>query len=210
MIDDVRDSYGALVDLYTEVNRGGLDNDRLSREWTAEFAKQAAVGDGLVADLGCGPGFVTNHLAQLGLNVVGYDITPAMVLKAQRLFPELTFEVGDITALAVADSAFAGVMSRYSLIHMPVDELDNAFSEFARVLKPGAPALVSFFAANSAEKHGSPFDHKVTTAYELFPDTIVSTMQAAGFDDFKIGVQGPSEGQRPLDHATLLAHRASS
>ncbi|MDG1088757.1 MAG: class I SAM-dependent methyltransferase, partial [Acidimicrobiales bacterium] len=102
------------------------------------------------------------------------------------------------------------VMSRYSLIHMPVDALDNAFSEFARVFKPGAPALVSFFAANSAEKHGSPFDHKVTTAYELFPDTIVSTMQAAGFDDFKIGVQGPSEGQRPLDHATLLAHRASS
>jgi ribosomal protein L35 len=42
-----------LVDLYTEVNRGGLDNDRLRREWTAEFAKQAAVGDGLVADLGC-------------------------------------------------------------------------------------------------------------------------------------------------------------
>lgn len=207
MTNQVRDAYGALVELYTEVNRSGLDRDPLNSKWTAAFAKQVAVGDGPVADLGCGPGFVTNHLAELGLDVVGYDITPAMICKAKSLFPGLTFELSDMTALPVAASSFAGVMSRYSLIHMPIDELSDAFREFARILKPGAPALVSFFAANSADRHGSPFDHKVATAYELFPDTIVNEMRAAGFDNFKVAIQGPPEGQRPLDHATILTNR---
>ena len=139
---------------------------------------------------------------------LGYDISPALVAEAQRAFPDLKFQVGDLTALDVADSSLAGVVSRYSLVHAPPTQLSSTFGEWSRVLEPGAPALVSFFAANSAGRHGSPFDHKVVTAYELFPATIVSELQNAGFDGIKVGTRSPLDGERPLDHGTILARLA--
>ena len=209
MINDVRDSYDSMAELYTAVNRGDIDRDTPDREWLAEFAQLAALGSGAVADLGCGPGFVTNHLSELGLTVLGYDLSPALIAEAKRAFPHVEFNVGDLKALDIPSASLAGIVSRYSLIHMPPCELANVFGEFARLLKPGAPVLVSFFAADSGDRHGLPFDHAVVTAYQLFPATIASELQNAGFNDIRIGTRRPLPGERKLDHATLLACRAT-
>jgi SAM-dependent methyltransferase len=207
MTDDVRDSYDLMAERYTEAALGDIDRDIPDRAWLAEFAQLAALCAGPVADLGCGPGYVTNHLSELGLTALGYDLSPALIFEAQRAFPELKFEVADLTALDIASSSLAGIVARYSLIHMPPIELASAFAEFARLLNPGAPVLVSFFAANSAQRHGSPFDHAVVTAFELFPATIASELENAGFTDIKVGSRGPLRGERQLDHATILACR---
>ena len=206
MVDQVRESYDGMAELYTAVALGDLDRDTPDREWLAAFAELAALGDGPVADLGCGPGYVTHHLSELGLNVVGYDISPALIAQARHLFPDVDFRLGDLTDLDLADSSVAGIVARYSLIHMPPHELVRAFSEWFRVLEPAAPVLVSFFAAASADRHGSPFDHKVVTTYELFPATIVSELEDAGFERIEIGMRGPLDGERSLDHGTILAH----
>jgi SAM-dependent methyltransferase len=207
MTDDVRDSYDSMAELYTAAALGDIDRDIPDRAWLAEFAQLAALCAGPVADLGCGPGYVTNHLSELGLATLGYDLSPALIFEAQRAFPGLKFEVGDLTALDIASYSLAGIVARYSLIHMPPIQLASAFTEFARLLKPSAPVLVSFFAANSAERHGSPFDHAVVTAFELFPATIASELENAGFTDIKVGIRGPLRGERQLDHATILARR---
>jgi SAM-dependent methyltransferase len=205
MINDVRDSYNSKAELYTAVARGDIDRDIPDREWLAEFAQLAGPGNGEVADLGCGPGYVTNHLSELGLTVVGYDLSPALIAEAQRAFPDLKFQVGDLMALDIPSGSIAGIVARYSLIHLSPNQLAHAFAEFARLLQPGAPILVSFFAANSAERHGSAFDHAVVTAYELFPGTVATELQDAGFFDVKIGTRGPVQGERLLDHGTILA-----
>jgi SAM-dependent methyltransferase len=209
MIDNVRDSYNSIAELYTAVARGDIDRDIPDREWLAEFAQLATLVDGVVADLGCGPGYVTNHLAELGLSIIGYDLSPALIAEARRAFPEIQFQVGDLTALAIANSSLAGIVARYSLIHMPPDQLPHAFAEFSRLLQPGAPVLISFFAANSVERHGLPFDHAVVTAYELFPATIGDQLQDAGFADIRIGTRDPVQGERALDHGTILARQPS-
>ncbi len=210
MIQDVRDRYNDMAELYTEVNRRALDHDEFNRGWIDRFVALVALSDGPVADLGCGPGFVTNYLTELGLDVHGYDLSPVLISTAQDLFPDLVFRVGDFTSLDLADASFAGIVSRYSLIHAPPDSLGQTFDEFARLLAPSAPFLISFFAASSAERHGAPFDHKVVTAYELFPETLGEAMQLAGFDRIEVGTHGPPEGTRPIDHATILARRSSS
>jgi SAM-dependent methyltransferase len=205
MTDDIRDCYDARAEEYAAFALGDLDRVPTDRVWLTEFAEHAALGDGPVADLGCGPGHVTNHLLELGLTAVGYDIAPAMVAAAQRAFPGSKFQVGDLTALDVASSSLAGIVARYSLIHVPAPQLASIVREWSRVLEPGAPALVSFFAANSPGRHGSPFDHTVAMAYELFPATLASELHDAGFDHIKVGTRGPLDGERPLDHGTILA-----
>jgi SAM-dependent methyltransferase len=91
MTDDVRDCYDARADEYAAFALGDLDRVPTDRDWLAEFAALAALGTGAVADLGCGPGHVTNHLSELGLTAIGYDIAPVMVATAQRAFPGSRF-----------------------------------------------------------------------------------------------------------------------
>lgn len=164
----------------------------------------------MVADVGCGPGHVVNHLAELGVRAIGYDLSTAMIEQAQRTFPGSEFHVGDLTSLDTADSSLGGIVARYSLIHLAPARLADAFAEFFRVLNPGAPVLVSFFASSSSVTHGQPFDHAVVTAHALFPETVAAEMQTAGFDDFEVSKRKPLDGERPLDHGTILARRGSS
>lgn len=210
MTDAVRDSYDGMAKLYAELFLGDLDQDRNSRDRLAAFAELATPRRGPVADLGCGPGHVTNHLSELGLTVIGYDLSPGQVAEARNAFPNAEFHVGDLTALDVADSSVGGIVSRHSLIHMSPSRLGEAFDEWMRVLEPGAPVFVSFFGSLTPDAHGTPFDHKVVTAYELFPATIASELRDAGFVDVEVGVLDPPEGGRPFTRATVLALKRSN
>ncbi len=209
MTDDVRDCYDAMAERYAALDHR-IDRIPTDGKWLATFAELAASSEGVVADLGCGPGHVVNHLSELGLAVIGYDISPGQLGEARHAFPDSQFEIGDLAALDNADGSLGGIVSRYSLIHLLPTRLDNIFDEWFRVLEPAAPVLVSFFAAPSAEAHGSPFDHAVVTAYELFPATIAAQLQDAGFGDVKVALRKPLAGERPLDHGTVLAIRPAA
>lgn len=205
MSENVQDSYDALAELYASLFLDALDHDTNATAWLATFAELAAADAGSVADLGCGPGLVTDHLARLGLEVVGYDLSPGQIEQARHAFPDRRFHVGDLTDLAVPDATFAGIVSRYSIIHLPPEQHIDAFDEWRRVLRPGAPALVSFFGSLTRDAHGAPFDHKVTTAYELFPTVVAEQLDRVGFTDIETHTLPPPEDGRPLDQATVLA-----
>ncbi len=209
MTDPVRDSYDARAKEYASLFLDDLDRVPLDREWLEAFARLVSPGAGVVADVGCGPGHVVDHLAELGVKAVGYDLSPAMIDEARRAFPGSKFQVGDLTSLDVADGSLAGIVARYSLIHLAPARLPVAFGEWFRVLEPRAPVLVSFFAASSSASHGLPFDHAVVTAHALFPETVVAEMQTVGFDGFELSMRKPLDGERALDHATVLARRSS-
>lgn len=203
----IGDAYDANAELYASLFLNELDRDTQSKRWLATFAELAAQQNGPVADLGCGPGSVVNHLCGLGLTAIGFDLSPGQIAQARQAFPGLRFEVGDLAKLEFADSALGGIVARYSVIHEQPSDLDAIFTEWLRALEPGAPMLVSFFGSRSAAAHGMPFEHKVVTAYELFPATIEQQLQDAGF----AGVDGQAtpipEGGRPFDHAIILARK---
>ena len=207
MTAEVRDSYDAMAKVYAELFLSELDRDTNALDWLAAFAKLAATHKGPVADLGCGPGHVVDHLSELGLTVVGYDLSPGQIAEARNAFPDSEFHVADLAALGNGDSSLGGIVSRYSLIHMLPSRLHDVFDEWMRVLEPGAPVYVSFFGSVTPDAHGTPFDHKVVTAYELFPATIAQQIRDAGFIDVEIGVLAPPEGGRPFDRGNVLARK---
>ena len=205
MTTEVRDAYDAMAERYTAHTLGDLERNTVDRDLLAAFADLAAACDGPVADLGCGPGHVVDHLAGRGVTAIGYDLSPRLIATARRAFPDAAFHVGDHTALDLPASSLGGIVARYSLIHMRPSLLTDVFDGWRRLLQPGAPILVSFFAAASADTHGTAFDHAVTTAYALFPATVAGHLRDAGFDRIDITTRRPHAGERPLDHATVLA-----
>jgi hypothetical protein len=98
--DAVRASYDTVADDYADLLRSALAGSPTDRAVLGLFAELVTdSGGGEVADLGCGPGRITGHLASLGLDVRGVDLSPGMVAVAQREHPQLRFDVGSMTAL---------------------------------------------------------------------------------------------------------------
>ena len=54
---------------------------------------------GKVLDLGCGTGVLTNEIAQFTDEVIGIDISPFMIEKAKKTYPDLKFFVMDACSL---------------------------------------------------------------------------------------------------------------
>ena len=97
-------------------------------------------------DVGCGPGTITVDLAARVApgRVVGLDVSDAPLAEARGLAERagvaVTFEVGDVYALADADDSFDVVHAHQVLQHLtdPV----AALREMARVCRPGGVIAV--------------------------------------------------------------------
>jgi SAM-dependent methyltransferase len=107
-----------------------------------ELVKQGTVLR--VADLGCGPGRVAAFMAGRGLDVVGVDLSPAMITIARETHPHIAFVEGRLDALPIGTGELAGAVYWYSIIYTPPEHLTEAFAELARVVRPGGHALVAF------------------------------------------------------------------
>lgn len=144
-LSDTRASYDTDAPGYAEKVRGLLDPQPYLRGGLALFADLVQrAGGGPVADVGCGPGYVTRHLHDLGVDAFGIDLSPEMIAIARRDYPDLRFEVGTMTDLDLTDHSIAGVLAFWSIIHVPDDAVPRVFAEFCRVLRPGGPLVVGF------------------------------------------------------------------
>ncbi len=101
-------------------------------------------------DVACGPGVISRAIACRVGSVSGIDLTPAMIEEAQRRAREegidnVSFALGDATALDLPDASFDGAITRLSLHHIPVP--GRVLAEMARVVRPGGWVAVSDLAA---------------------------------------------------------------
>src|SRR5262249_57706897 len=60
--------------------------------------RQAGAERGLVIDLGCGSGILAAEIAAAGYDVLGFDISSAMVALARRHVPQAHFPVQSLWA----------------------------------------------------------------------------------------------------------------
>lgn len=117
-LEDVRSSYDRVADSYVAMGVGDLGSTPWLRAALAAFAEDVTAL-GPVLDVGCGLGTVTAHLAGLGVEVSGVDLSPRMVAHARRLHPGLRFSVASATDLHLADASLGGVLGWWSLFNCP-------------------------------------------------------------------------------------------
>jgi SAM-dependent methyltransferase len=141
--DRTRSGYDAVADRYALEIDDELEHKPLDRALLRALVEMAG-SSGEYADIGCGPGHVSRFLADLGVSVSGIDLSPAMIARARADVPGVRFETGDMTALECADGSFDVIVAFYSIIHLDDDLISAACREFARVLRQGGRAMVSF------------------------------------------------------------------
>ena len=188
-------AYDALSARYAEFVRGELDALPLDRAVLAAFAEHVcAAGGGLVADLGCGEGRIGAHLAGLGLDVTGIDLSPALIEIARATRPGIRFEAGSMHALPFGDAALAGIVCWYSVIHAAPGDVPGYLAEFGRVVRPGGHLLAAFFEA--VNEPVTALDHKVTPAYRWPVDELAALAREAGFTEVGRMSREPRDGER--------------
>jgi SAM-dependent methyltransferase len=116
--------------------------------------------DDVVLDVACGPGLTACALAAAARHVIGLDVTPAMLAKAEELarqkgLTNLTWRLADVPPLPYADASFTLVFTRYSFHHIP--DPAAVLAEMARVCTPGGRVVVADVYATSPGQ-GAAYD----------------------------------------------------
>ena len=156
-----------------------------AREWRARRGEatdglgtvfRAAVGPGLVADLGCGTG---RYFAEIGPPLVGLDATAAMLAFARDRGAPLAR--GDLEALPFRTGLLAGAFARHSYLHVPKGRVRPALGELRRVIRPGGRALLSMIEGDY-EGHALPDDDFPGRFFAFWTaDELVGALGGIGF-----------------------------
>jgi SAM-dependent methyltransferase len=216
----VRDAYDAVAEAYHDAVTDELERKPLDRALLDAFATtcRRGAGDetgveagaaGPVLDAGCGPGQTMRHLRDRGVPVRGIDLSPAMVAVARRADPCADVRVGSVLDLPYDSGTFRGVLSLYSIIHLPPRRVPEALAEFHRVLTPGGLLLLAFHVGDRPVHVEEFFGCRVDLDGYLFdPATVVSQVGAAGFRiEARLDRRPDVDLELDTDRTYLLARR---
>jgi ubiquinone/menaquinone biosynthesis C-methylase UbiE len=99
-----------------------------------------------VLDVACGPGIMTVELAGIAREVVAFDLTPEMLIRARERcaeagFPNVLFEEGSASDMPFPDACFDVVLTRLSIHHFR--EPCRVLDEMRRVSKKGGTIIIA-------------------------------------------------------------------
>lgn len=212
---DIAASYDAVAELYAVDYFDELSRKPFDRGLLAKFAKLTGQR-GRVCDIGCGPGHLARHLSEIGLDVMGVDVSPVMVEVARKLNPDLPFQQGNMLQLPFADGSFAGIAAFYSIIHIERPRVTDALREFFRVLQSAGHLLLSFHVGEGEVHRDEYYSHSgqngppIAFHATLFAmDEMQRYLEQAGFKVQESLDRGPYDFEYPSRRAYILARRAA-
>ena len=150
----IRDYWQERAGDFAALRRKELESPKLLL-WQQEIEeKLKGRKKGCVLDVGCGGGFFSILLAKAGYDVVGIDLSPAMIGEATRLASDMgasaKFAVMDAEALDFAEGTFDVVIARNVTWNLPHPA--KAYEEWLRVLKKGG-VLLNYDAEHAKDHH---------------------------------------------------------
>lgn len=108
-----------------------------------------------ILELGCGKAEKTRIAAQSAASVLALEVDKIQLAKNMGIsdLPNVNFGHGGAENIPAPDSSFDVILMFRSLHHVPIELMDQAFSEIHRVLKPGGVVYISepIFAGNFNE-----------------------------------------------------------
>jgi SAM-dependent methyltransferase len=129
------------------------DRDRQNSYWNDKVWHDrfiSRLGKGAeVLDLGCGSGRpVAQHMAELGLRVIGVDSSPTMISLCRQRLPDHEWIIADMRQLALG-RRFDGILAWDSFFHLNHHDQRRMFTIFADHASVGTVLMF-----NTGPQHG--------------------------------------------------------
>ena len=129
-----------------------------------------AEAGGLVVDLGCGNGALTQKLADRGYRVLGVDDSAEMVAEARALHPGLPFQKGDAVTFQLEEKA--DIIFSNAVLHWIDGSRQQALARnVAAQLKPGGQFIFEFGGKGCAERVHSSLERQFARRGLAYPRT---------------------------------------
>lgn len=159
-----------------EVAYQGMPEQRAALGWLTERLD----GRARVLDLGCGTGEPSvRTIAKAGHEVVGVDVSAAMLRLAAARVPDAELHHLDIRDFRAEPASFDAVISFFCLLMIPPADVAEMFTRVATWLRPGGHFLLSMVSVpadyETWEFMGQPVR---VTGYP--PQTLVEMLESRG------------------------------
>jgi len=197
--------YDVMADAYAELLPEAFSTP-LERRVVDAFIGLLDDADATVCDIGCGTGHVAGYLRNGGIDVIGVDPSLAMLTHARNTYPDVSFIEDDAWASTVALDDCAGIIARFSVIHVDPEQVPVIFASWFRRLREGSHILVACQSSDDPGAH--EFDHAVARAWRWHPDTLADALTSAGFTEVFRTVSRPSEGFHRFPEVHIAARRS--
>ena len=194
--EKIIDCYTKTSETYSNQMLNELD-DKPFDQWILKSFAESNKTRGTMLDLGCGPGQTTGYMRQQGIkDLVGIDLTPAMVKKASENFPRIEFEIGNILDLQKTSNTIGSIIAFYSIVHLTSDLLEPAFREIHRVLKPQSEFLFACHEGNETIHRTDFLDEEVDISFYYFTmNDLFDALDKVGFSVVQAYKRYPYEGK---------------
>ncbi len=136
--DLIRDGYDKIARTYLD-NRERLRSGKYVQDFLKLLPKNSTV-----LDLGCGAGVpVDDVIIKAGHQVVGIDISKSQIELARKKCPKGQYIIQDISKLTMNEYEVAGIVSFYTIFHLPRVSHQDLFIKLASYLSKGGILLVT-------------------------------------------------------------------
>lgn len=193
--DIIKNAYNKAAKAYADKCFYELYDKPLDKKLYDLFFERV-VNKGVVLEIGCGPGEVSNYLKMKGIDIIGLDISEKMIEIAKQLNPFIDFRIGNVFNLKFNDNSVAGIVAPYLIVNFKLNDVLKAFSEIHRVLIEKGQLLISFHSGKEERVINDFFVKGNTIPYTYFePDEIKDKLTETGFEIIEYINRLPYKGE---------------
>ena len=138
-LNEVREFWNQQAAVFDEQPDHGLFDPAAREAWAALLRDSLPPSPSTILDIGCGTGTLSLILAEIGHDVTGIDLSPAMIERARNKVAAagttVTFQVMDASFPQLPPQSFDAICCRHLLWALP--ERNKVLERWASLLKPG-------------------------------------------------------------------------
>ena len=173
------DAYNASPDKYVDTTKTLVMRPELEN-----FASLLPDKSSLVLDAGCAFGKDSAILTNMGVKLIGIDMSDELLKRAAMIHPDFEFIKMDVRNLKFPDNYFSGIWCNAVLLHLTDSDILITLKEFHRVLKMNGVIYISFKEGEGTENITETFTSDKSRFYNF--KTIESVIDLLEKSDFKI------------------------